>query len=174
MNETDVGREGTGEPLTQQESEAMTRVLGWYGSMRGTYVLFYQEVDDLRLAGYAALQGRLEAAEADREIECDNCEETILESERWYWHPPLSTDPDEAISVCRACHRAALAELINPPPTVCAICLHECEHVREGMAYFCPSCEEDRKAGIWKSEGGVPTNPLINIYHPFRAVGGGR
>ena len=49
------GREGAGEPLTQRESEAMTRVLGWYGSMRGSHVQFYKDVDDLRAAGRAAV-----------------------------------------------------------------------------------------------------------------------
>lgn len=49
-----VGREGTGETLTHQESETMARVLGWYGSMRGSHAQFFKDVDDLRVAGRAA------------------------------------------------------------------------------------------------------------------------
>ena len=48
------------EYLTHQESEAMTRVLGWYGSMRGSHRQFFVDVDDLRIAGGEA---RAEAAE---------------------------------------------------------------------------------------------------------------
>lgn len=59
----DAGREGRGEVLTQRESEAMTRTLRWYGSLPGGHAEFYQDVDNLRLAGRAALQERLEASE---------------------------------------------------------------------------------------------------------------
>lgn len=44
------------------------------------------------------------------EFECDNCEEEYDLEDRWYWHPPLSGDPSERLSLCEACHRQALKD----------------------------------------------------------------
>ena len=50
---------------------------------------------------------------AEREIECDNCENTILEEDRWYWHPPLSPDASERMALCGPCYESALTDLIG-------------------------------------------------------------
>lgn len=77
--------------------------------VRGRIVAFIANTATLQQDAHTSI-AEPEPQDVEEARECDNCEEEVDAGDLWKWHPPLSTEPDEVIELCRACFRGAIAD----------------------------------------------------------------